>query len=134
MEPYAAYVAAFTEFTNEVVARGQDLEIKEAIYMAVKAETTMLTNMIPALKKIVGRQREDASVVPSQDLANRFAYSGYSSSSTKSVSSAEMLNMPSSAQTCTASIPSMPAGLSKRLIATSSSSHGKWSYTITVWP
>jgi predicted ATPase len=74
MEPCAAYAAAFTEFTNEVVARSQDLEIKETIYMAVKAETMMLTNMIPALKKIVGRQREDASVVPSQDLANRFAF------------------------------------------------------------
>lgn len=84
-EPYAAFVAAFTDFTNQVMARGQAKEIKAAIHMAVKTETSMLTNMIPALEEIIGScphrhqnqqqpQQAGSKLPPSRDSAMRFSF------------------------------------------------------------
>lgn len=52
--PYAALVSAFTDFTHQVLARGQQARIRAAVLEAVGSEVPVLTNMIPALREILG--------------------------------------------------------------------------------
>jgi predicted ATPase len=73
-EPFAAFVAAFTDFTRQVLERNQAAEMKQAIQVAVKAEQSMLINMIPALSQILDDVPTTTSGIPSQDLLMRFGF------------------------------------------------------------
>jgi histidine kinase len=59
-EPYAAFCAAFAEFSAAVVARGEKsvVEMRSAVQDAIGDETAVLTRMIPALEQIMGRKKE----------------------------------------------------------------------------
>jgi len=57
-EPYTAFVAAFTEFTNLVIARGKEAikKTKLAIQSALREEMDVLVGMIPSLERIMERK------------------------------------------------------------------------------
>ena len=54
--PYPAFVSAFTEFAHQVEARGQLEEMRDRIQSNIQAGGRVLTDMIPALKSLVGDQ------------------------------------------------------------------------------
>lgn len=54
--PYPAFVSAFTEFAHQVEARGQLEAMRERIQSNIQAGGRVLTDMIPALKSLVGDQ------------------------------------------------------------------------------
>lgn len=58
---YGAFVTAFTELVDNVVARGTEAvrSMRKAIQSAVHTEVRILTDMIPALEKILGPPRND---------------------------------------------------------------------------
>ena len=61
-ELYSAFVSAFTELVDQVICRGSEAvkSLRRSIQSAVHTEQKMLTDMIPALEKILGRQRKTA--------------------------------------------------------------------------
>jgi predicted ATPase len=60
---YSAFVSAFTELVEKVVQRGPDsvMSMQRAIKAAVTTEQRLLTDMIPALEKILGPQKKVAA-------------------------------------------------------------------------
>lgn len=60
-ELYSAFVSAFTELVENVVQRGAGpvRSMRKAIQNAVHIEQRILTDMIPALEKILGQQKKD---------------------------------------------------------------------------
>ena len=71
-EPYTAFVAAFTEFTNLVIARGEEVtkKTREAIQSAVGEEAGVLIGMIPSLERILGDGHEGKA----SDSLQRFIF------------------------------------------------------------
>ena len=59
---YSAFVSAFTELVDDVIKRGKDAvrSMQKAIQSAVHTEQKLLTDMIPALEKILGVQKKDS--------------------------------------------------------------------------
>eukprot|EP00934_Nitzschia_sp_Nitz4_P004331 Nitzschia sp. Nitz4//scaffold11_size288233//98799//101975//NITZ4_000759-RA/size288233-processed-gene-0.154-mRNA-1//1//CDS//3329534029//4321//frame0 len=62
-ELYSAFVSAFTELVDNVVRRGPNAvrSMKKAIQAAVHTEQRILTDMIPALEKVLGPQKKDSA-------------------------------------------------------------------------
>ena len=75
-EPYVAYVSAFTEFTNAVLARGEEAreEMRSAIQTAVGEEAAILLGMIPSLEKILGRKDYSTSKARADEAIQRFVF------------------------------------------------------------
>jgi predicted ATPase len=74
-EPYAAIAAAFAEFTNQVISHGEAsvAAMREAINKAIAAEGNILINTIPALKSLLGDQRQATSAQGSEAIS-RFIF------------------------------------------------------------
>lgn len=62
-ELYSAFASAFTELIDNVVERGPEAvrAMRKAIQSAVHTEQRILTDMIPALEKILGRQKKESA-------------------------------------------------------------------------
>ena len=62
-EMYSAFVSAFTELVENVIQRGREAikSMQRAIQGAVHTEQKMLTDMIPALEKILGPQKKEVA-------------------------------------------------------------------------
>jgi energy-coupling factor transporter ATP-binding protein EcfA2 len=73
-EPYAAFVSAFTEFTQIVVDRGDEAiaAMRDSILAAVGSEGKVLTDTIPAIARILGNQGERSNTLPTTDVFNQF--------------------------------------------------------------
>lgn len=52
--PYPVMVSAFTQFARQVEERGQEEEMRRRIHDKIQSEASVLVDMIPALKSIVG--------------------------------------------------------------------------------
>lgn len=62
-EPYAPFVAAFTDFTHQVIARGIVPEMKQRIRQEIDSEFRLLIDMLPALEQILGSQGDTSQSV-----------------------------------------------------------------------
>ena len=76
--PYTAFVSAFGEFTNQVIASGEQTvsDMKAAILEAVGDEAIVLTRMIPSLERIVGVEHGSSGEAGSKadDAVQRFVF------------------------------------------------------------
>jgi len=75
-EPYRGFVAAFTEFTSQVVKRGPEAvkAMRESIEDVVGDDCCVLTSMIPALGRILGDHENDSSKARADDAIQRFVF------------------------------------------------------------
>lgn len=74
--PYTAFVAAFTEFTNMVLASGGQAtdNMRKSINNAVGEEASILTSMIPSLELILGNQNQPTRKAKTRGGMQRFIF------------------------------------------------------------
>ena len=75
-EPYAPMVTAFTEFSHLVCVRSEQEEMAKSIRDAVGTEWSILVEMIPAMKQVLGdvSSGEEKSNVQGLEAQNRFNF------------------------------------------------------------
>jgi predicted ATPase len=73
-EPYRACVIAFTEFATMIEQEGQDrlARLQHSILEAVGEGADALTEMIPALKRVIGHQDRTSSLKNGAEAMDRF--------------------------------------------------------------
>jgi predicted ATPase len=80
-KPYAVFIMAFDQFTDELLSRRESscelenrtTEIRKVIQDAVGREGKLLTDMIPSLERLIGKQESICEVRASEAL-NRFQF------------------------------------------------------------
>jgi predicted ATPase len=70
--PDPAIVSAFTEFAQQVEERGHVDEMRRRIHATVQSESSILTEMIPALKNLVGDQQH--TTLSGENAVLRFGF------------------------------------------------------------
>lgn len=70
--PYPAMVSAFTEFAQQVEERGHADEMRRRIHATIQSEGSVLTDMIPALKNLVGDGQH--TTLPGEKAVLRFVF------------------------------------------------------------